>query len=155
MRVPTAAWVAVMANLGADGVLWVVVGSLDLVKIPMDRLQYQHQWVNYDPVCHGIVNWIVPPPKLMYFRPHTQVNTLFSVVEYKKNIAATHQSCISRLVCIEPRACYLSPIEHDVILCFHHCCACFSFSGGLHSSGQIWPQWRSPNMPKIIYISGL
>ena len=34
---------------------------------------------------------------------------------------------------------YLSQIEHDVILCIHHYCACPSFSGGLHASGQIWP----------------
>ena len=33
----------------------------------------------------------------------------------------------------------LSPIEHDVILCIHHYCACFSFSGDLYASGQIWP----------------
>ena len=33
----------------------------------------------------------------------------------------------------------LSPMEHNVILCIHHYCACFSFSGGLHASGQIWP----------------
>ena len=44
--------------------------------------QYQHQWVNDDPVCHCIINWICTPPKLMYFRPHRQVNTLFSVVKW-------------------------------------------------------------------------
>ena len=35
-----AAWVDVMATLWADGDLWVVAGSLDLVKIAMDRLHY-------------------------------------------------------------------------------------------------------------------
>ena len=65
--------------------------------------------------------------------------TLFSVVKCKGGEPAMHRSCISRLVCIEPTVCYLSPIEHDVILCIHHYCACFSFSGGLHASGQIWP----------------
>ena len=67
------------------------------------------------------------------------VNTLFSVVKCKRGEPAMHRSCISRLVCIEPPVCYLSPIEHNVILCIHHYCACFSFSGGLHASGQIWP----------------
>ena len=51
----------------------------------------------------------------------------------------THQSCISCLVCVEPPVCYLSPSEYDVMLHIHHCCACSSFSGGLHASGQIWP----------------
>ena len=37
---PTAAWVAVMATLRAGGDLWMVAGSLDLVKIPMDQLHY-------------------------------------------------------------------------------------------------------------------
>ena len=78
------------------------------------------------------------------------VNTLFSVVKCKRGQLAMHRSCISRLVCIEPPVCYLSPIEHNVMLCTHHYCACFSFSGGLHASGQIWP-----NMPMAIYISGL
>ena len=77
--------------------------------------------------------------KLMSFRPRTQVNTLFSVVKCKGGEPAMHRSCISRLVCIEPPVCYLSPIEHDVILCINHYCACFTFSGGLHASGQIWP----------------
>ena len=67
------------------------------------------------------------------------VNTLFSVVKCKRGEPAMHRSCISRLVCIEPPVCYLSPIEHNVILCIHHYCACFSFSGGLHASGQTWP----------------
>ena len=67
------------------------------------------------------------------------VNTLFSVVKCKIGEPAMPRSCISRLVCIEPPVCYLSPIEHNVILCIHHYCACFSFSGGLHASGQIWP----------------
>ena len=49
------------------------------------------------------------PPKLMYFRPRTQVNTLFSVVICKGGVPATHRSCISRLVCIESPVCYLSP----------------------------------------------
>ena len=40
---PTAAWVAVMATLGAGGDLWVVAGSLDLVKLPMDQLHYAVQ----------------------------------------------------------------------------------------------------------------
>ena len=128
---PTAAWVAVMATLGADGDLWVVAGSLDLVHddvikwkhfprywpfvrgihrsrwIPHTRVSdaelwcffidlrlnkrlskqsrgwwfetpssslwrhcneryqwinyiMQYQWVNNDPVCNGIINWIVP-----------------------------------------------------------------------------------------------
>ena len=67
------------------------------------------------------------------------VNTLFSVVKCKRGDPAMQRSCISRLICIEPPVCYLSPIEHNVILCIHHFCACFSFSGGLHASGQIWP----------------
>ena len=67
------------------------------------------------------------------------VNTLFSVVKCKRADPAMHRSCISRLICIEPPVCYLSAIEHNVILCIHHYCACFSFSGGLHASGQIWP----------------
>ena len=74
----------------------------------------------------------------MYFRPRTQVNTLLSVVKCKGGVPAMHRSCVSRLVCIEPLVCHLSPIEHDVIMCIHHHCACFSFSGGLHASGQIW-----------------
>ena len=68
-----------------------------------------------------------------------RVSTLFSVVKCKGDVPAMHRSCISRLVCIEPSVCYLSQIEHDVILCIHHYCACLSFSGGLHASGQIWP----------------
>ena len=67
------------------------------------------------------------------------VLTLFSVVKCKRGEPAMHRSCISRLICIEPAVCYLPPIKHNVILCIHHCCACFSFSGGLHASGQIWP----------------
>ena len=74
-------------------------------------------------------------PKLMYSRPLTQVHTLFSVVKCKGDVAVTHWSCISRLVCIEQTVCYLSPSEHDVVLRIHHCCAC-SF---LYASGQIWP----------------
>ena len=26
-------------------------------------MQYQHQWVNNDPVCHGIINWILEPTR--------------------------------------------------------------------------------------------
>ena len=87
--------------------------------------------------------------------PVRKLTHYFRVVKYKGDVPAMHRSCISRLVCIEPPVCYLSPIEHDVILCIHHYCACLSFSGGLHASGQKWPLWRSPNMPMIIHISGL
>ena len=38
---------------------------------------------------------------------------------------------------------------------FNHCRECFYFSGGLHVSGQIWPKWRSPNVPMINYVSGI
>ena len=100
--------------------------------------QYQHQWVNSDPVCHGIINWICTPLKLMCFRPRTQVKILFSVVKCKGGEPAMHQSCISRLVCIEPPVCYLSPIKHDVILCIHHYCACFSYFG--------WPPCQRSDM---------
>ena len=38
---------------------------------------------------------------------------------------------------------------------FHHCRACFSFVGGIHVSGQIWPKWRYPKVPIIIYVLGV
>ena len=81
--------------------------------------------------------WIQSTPNIA--ASSTRVSTLFSVVKCKGDVPAMHRSCISRLVCIEPSVCYLSQIEHDVILCIHHYCACLSFSGGLHASGQIWP----------------
>ena len=77
----------------------------------------------------------------MYFRPLTQVHTLFSVVKCKGDVAATHWSCISRLVCIEPPVCYLSPSELDVILRIHHCCSC-SFLFG-------WPPCQRPDMTLV------
>ena len=111
--------------------------------------------MNNDPVCHGIINWICTPPKLMYFRPRTRVNTLFSVVKCKGDVPAMHRSCISRLVCIEPPVCYLSQIEHDVILCIHHYCACLSFSGGLHVGERQEAQILKFNVPPPPYTLSL
>ena len=45
---------------------------------------------------------------------------------------------------------YFNLVNSKLHCGFHLCRACFSFSGGLHVSGQIWPKWRSPDVPMII-----
>ena len=81
----------------------------------------------------------VPLLSLCILDPVCKLTHYFRWLNAKETYPAIHRSCMSRLVCIEPPVCYLSPIEHDVILCIHHYCACLSFSVGLHASGQIWP----------------
>ena len=39
-----------------------------------------------------------------------------------------------------------TPSSESCIMYSLTACACYSSSGGPHASGQIWPQWRSPNV---------
>ena len=57
--------------------------------------------------------------------------------------------------CSSPHIGFFFHLVNNKLHCgFHHCRACFSFSGGFHVSGQIWPLWKSPNVLIIIYVSG-
>ena len=97
--------------------------------------------MNNDPVCNGIINWIVPFLSICISDPLLNSTHYFRWVKCKGDVAATHYSGISRLVCIEPPVCYFSPSEHDVILRIHHCCAC-SFLFG-------WPPCQRSDMTLV------
>ena len=48
-----------MTTLGADGDLWMVAGSLDVVKIPMDRNTSTSEW-KMTLFAMASFTWIVP-----------------------------------------------------------------------------------------------